>query len=162
MNDDAMGPSGSRWEPTHDPAHDQTETVALPTAPPKNAGSDPEEATPRRRPGGRAALVGLAAAGVALAAGLGGFLLGHGAADGADRGWEASEDSQFPGSDGDVDEGGAPSSPDAETLPGLPQVTPEQGDDLSQLLKDGGDALQQYLEQQGADQLHELLEGQSS
>jgi hypothetical protein len=104
----------------------------------------------------------LAVGGVVAAAGLGGFLLGHEAADGADHGREAGEQSPFPGSDGDGDEGAGPSSPDAESLPGLPQVTPEQGDELSQLLKSGGDALQQYLEEQGADQLRQLLEGQSS
>jgi hypothetical protein len=162
VNEDAKGPSGSRWEPTHVSAHNQAETVALPAAPPDTAGPLPEETTAQRGPGGRAAMVGLAAAGVALAAGLGGFLLGYETADGAGNGWVADEQSPFPGTDGDTDDGGVPSSPDAETLPGLPQVTPEQGDELSRLLKNGGDALQQYLEQQGADQLRQLLEGQSS
>jgi hypothetical protein len=162
VNNDAKGPSGSRWEPTHESTQDQTETVALPTAPPETAGSVPEGTTTRRGPGGRTAVVGLGVAGVALAAGLAGFLLGHETSDAADHDWEAGEQSQIPGSDGDDDDGAAPSSPDAESLPGLPQVTPEQGDELSQLLKSGGDVLQQYLEEQGAEQLRQLLEGQSS
>lgn len=113
MTEQTPQSSGSRWEPSaSDPA--APESAVVPDGP--DTGTVPIDAgdTSSRSPGRRHRLVlGGAAAGLVLVSGLGGFAVGHAAAD--QDGGQFGRHGTPPDFDGD---GGPGTAPDGQGFPG--------------------------------------------